>query len=370
LTDQTEIQIYMKEALALAKLSLGLSSPNPPVGAVIEKDGAIVGEGFTQQIGGDHAEIVALAKAGDRAQGANMYVTMEPCSHYGRTPPCSDALIKAGIRQVFMAVTDPNPQVNGKGNTMLKQAGVETNIGSLSEEARDHYQAYFKYIKTGKPLLVAKYAMTLDGKIATKSGDSKWVTGERSRAIVHTIRSQMDAIITAPGTIRVDDPLLTARDSQGIPLSRQPLRIVVDSHGRTPKEAKIFSQPGDILIATGSEEAAAQFLGMGDNVSTLVVGNESGKVDLDKLLIELGNRGVLQIMTEAGETFLGALFDHQIPDQVMAFVAPSIVGGAESPSPVAGIGIEKIGDAFSIDNIVVDAIENDVLVRGRLKTWD
>ena len=218
----------MKKALALAKLSLGLSSPNPPVGAVIVKDGKIVGEGFTQQIGGDHAEIVALAKAGDSAQGGNMYVTMEPCSHYGRTPPCSDALIKAGIRRVFMAVTDPNPQVNGKGNTMLKQAGVETNIGSLSEEARDHYQAYFKYIKTGKPLLVAKYAMTLDGKIATKSGDSKWVTGERSRAIVHRIRSQMDAIITAPGTIRVDDPLLTARDSQGIPLSRQPLRIVVD----------------------------------------------------------------------------------------------------------------------------------------------
>ena len=199
----------MKKALTLAKLSLGLSSPNPPVGAVIVKDGQIVGEGFTQEIGGDHAEIVALGKAGDLASGATMYVTMEPCSHYGRTPPCSDALIKAGIRRVFMAVTDPNPKVNGKGNTILKQAGIETSIGNLADEAQDHYQAYFKFIKTGKPLVVAKYAMTLDGKIATRSGDSQWVTGERSRAIVHSIRSQMDAIITAPDHIpsRVKDDL-------------------------------------------------------------------------------------------------------------------------------------------------------------------
>lgn len=360
----------MKKALTLAKLSLGLSSPNPPVGAVIVKDGEIVGEGFTQEIGGDHAEIVALGKAGDLASGATMYVTMEPCSHYGRTPPCSDALIKAGIRRVFMAVTDPNPKVNGKGNTILKQAGIETSIGNLADEAQDHYQAYFKFIKTGKPLVVAKYAMTLDGKIATRSGDSQWVTGERSRAIVHSIRSQMDAIITAPGTVRSDNPKLTARDAQGTPLARQPLRVVVDSRGRTPKDATLFSQPGNTLIVTGSEEASGRFDGMGDNVSTVVLADDSGKVDLEKLMTELGSRGILQVMTEAGETLLGAFFDDHLPDQVIAFVAPSIVGGAESPSPVAGIGIEKISDAFSLDNIVVEGVENDVLVRGRLKSWD
>ncbi len=359
----------MKKALALAKLSLGLSSPNPPVGAVIEKDGKIVGEGFTQAIGGDHAEIVALEKAGDLAAGATMYVTMEPCSHYGRTPPCSDALIKAGIRRVFMAVTDPNPKVNGKGNTILKRAGIETAIGSLADEARDHYQAYFKFIKTGKPLVVAKYAMTLDGKIATRSGDSKWVTGEKSRAIVHLIRSQMDAIITAPGTVRSDNPKLTARDAAGIPLSRQPLRVVVDSRGRTPKEATLFSEPGNTLVVTGSEEASVRYHGMGEFVETVVLGDSSGKVDLEKLMTELGGRGILQVMTEAGETLLGALFDDQLPDQVIAFVSPSIVGGAESPSPVAGIGIEKISDAFSLDNVVVEGVENDVLVRGRLKSW-
>lgn len=363
-------QSHMARALTLGRQALGLSSPNPAVGAVIVKDGEVVGEGFTMQPGGPHAETVALNQAGERARGATLYVTLEPCSHHGRTPPCAQAIVDAGLGEVRMSVLDPNPVVDGQGRRLLDKAGIATELGEDAEEAQQHFQGYFKYIQTGEPLVVAKYAMSLDGKIATRTGDSKWVTSAEARRDVHQIRAQMDAILTGPGTVRADDPQLTARDAGGAPFAHQPLRVIADSHGRTPTTARLFHEPGTILVATASEEACIPFRSMGEGVMTGVFPDASGRVDLKALLKHLGELGVLQVMTEAGETLLGALFDGGIPDQAIVFVAPSIVGGEEAPGPVAGKGIEHMAEALRLKKTSVERIGDDIAIRGVFRWWD
>ncbi len=359
----------MARALALGREALGLSSPNPAVGAVIVRDGAIVGEGYTQPAGGRHAEIVALEQAGERARGATMYTTLEPCSHHGRTPPCAEAMIAAGLQTVEIAVLDPHPPVNGSGQRLLEQHGITTRIGESAKEATLHFQGYFKRVRTGLPLVIAKYAMSLDGKIATRTGDSRWITGEHARARIHQLRSRVDAIITAAGTVVSDDPQLTARAPDGQPLPRQPLRVIADSAGRTPPTARLFQEPGQTLVATASAEAGAPFQTLGHDVTTKAFPGEGGRVDLEALLRHLGQRGAVQVMTEAGEELLGTLFDLRLVDQIEVHIAPVIIGGRDAPGPVGGAGITDIVNAHRLMNLAIDRAGEDTVVSGIVRLW-
>ncbi len=360
----------MARALELGQRALGFSSPNPAVGAVIVRDGEIVGEGFTQPPGGPHAEIVALQQAGERARGATMYTTLEPCSHHGRTPPCAEAMIAAGLGAVEIAVLDPHPPVNGSGRRLLEENGITTRVGDCAEEATLHFQGYFKREETGIPLVIAKYAMSLDGKIASRTGDSRWITGEAARARVHELRSHVDAIITAAGTVISDDPQLTARDTSGNPLPSQPLRVIADSNGRTPPTARLFSEPGKTLVATASTAACAPFQGLGDNVTTAAFPADHGRVDLTTLLQHLGHLGAVQVMTEAGEQLLGAFFDEGLVDQAEISVAPVVIGGGDAPGPVGGDGVELVRNAHRFVRTDVDRVGEDIVVRGILRYWE
>lgn len=242
---------FMECALSLAGLALGYTSPNPAVGAVVVRDGLIVGFGHTQPPGSVHAEIMALRQAGSRAKGATMYVTLEPCCHHGRTPPCTQAIIDAGISEVHMALIDPNPLVSGKGVKTLKAAGIKTFVGQYEDRAGEINEGYIKYITTGIPLVIAKFAMSLDGKIATKTGDSKWISSEESLKFVHYLRHIVDAVMVGANTVVADDPQLSARgcSGKGGKTKLQPLRVIVDGRGRTPISAKVFKEPGKTLVA-------------------------------------------------------------------------------------------------------------------------
>ena len=360
----------MERALELGRRALGLSSPNPAVGAVIVRDGEIVGEGFTQEHGGRHAEIVALEQAGDLARGATMYTTLEPCSHHGRTPPCVEAMIEAGLDAVEIAVLDSHPLVNGTGWRALEESGITTRVGQCADEARLHFQGYFKRIATGMPLVIAKYAMSLDGKIATHTGSSQWITGEEARARVHELRSTVDAIITGAGTLSQDDPQLTARDGEGRPLERQPLRVIADSHGRAPTNARVFHEPGRVLVATAADDACRPFREIGKNVSTAAFPGEEGRVDLPALLRHLGHEGALQVMTEAGEALLGAFFDEGLVDQAEIYIAPLVIGGRDARGPVGGSGVADVGDARRFRTMSFERVGADIVARGVLHRWD
>lgn len=359
----------MARALAAARRAMGLSSPNPAVGAVVVRDGVVVGEGFTQQAGGPHAEVMALRQAGDLARDAALYVSLEPCNHYGRTPPCAQAILHAGVREVHLAVLDPNPVVNGRGRQTLEQAGIRVVEGEGVDEAAEQLQGYFKHVRTGEPLVITKYAMTLDGKIATRTGDSRWVTGPEARRRVHETRAEVDVVLTAPGTVMADDPQLTARDAQGAPLPRQPLRVIADSRGRTPVSARLFREPGRTLVATASEEACRPYRSLGEGVQARAFPGPDGRVDLVALVRHLGSLGALQMMTEGGEALLGALFDAGLPDRAMVFIGPSIVGG-DAASPVSGAGIEKMAEARRLQRMRVERFGDDLLVEGAFRWWE
>ncbi|MCK5213662.1 MAG: bifunctional diaminohydroxyphosphoribosylaminopyrimidine deaminase/5-amino-6-(5-phosphoribosylamino)uracil reductase RibD, partial [Dehalococcoidia bacterium] len=239
-------------ALSLARLASGYASPNPAVGAVVVNDGAVVGMGYTQPVGGHHAEVVALQQAGDKARGAALYVTLEPCCHFGKTPPCTRAIIEAGVSEVHVALVDPNPVVSGRGIAELNEAGIKTYVGAYEDEARSLIEAYLKHTTTGLPFVIAKFAMSLDGKIATRSGHSQWISNEQARCFVHGVRHTVDAIMVGVNTVITDDPRLTARGCCGRSgcTSKQPLRIIADGTGRSPIESKVFNEPGHTLVAT------------------------------------------------------------------------------------------------------------------------
>ncbi len=353
---------YMKRSLSLARRALGAVSPNPAVGAVVVKEGKIVGEGWTQQPGQAHAEVLALRRAGAKAAGAVLYTTLEPCSHFGRTPPCTDAIIEAGIAEVCAATIDPNPLVNHSGLSRLQEAGIKLNVGECEEEAAELMEAYAKHITTGLPFVTAKFAMSLDGKIATRSGDSKWITGEESKRYVHELRAASDAIMVGINTVLADDPQLTARDEQGSPLDRQPLRIIVDSRGRMPREARLLAEPGDTLVAV-AENATRSAVEQAD-AEIEVMPAEDGSVDLSSLMRLLGQKDITSVFVEGGGTLLGTLFDQGLIDKVIAFVAPTIIGGKDAPSPIAGLGVEKMADALRLHRSRVMQSGRDVAVIG------
>ena len=355
----------MRQAVDLARQALGSTSPNPAVGAVILRDGAVVGEGCTLPPGQRHAEIGALDQAGHLAAGATLYTTLEPCCHYGRTPPCTEAIIAAGISEVAIAVIDPNPLVAGKGMERLRQAGIDTRLEPV-EEAVELYEAFGKHISTGLPFVTAKYAMSLDGKIATYTGDSKWVTGPLARAEVQRMRRECDAIMVGINTALADDPQLTARGDDGLPLERQPLRVVLDSHCRTPSKARMLREPGKTLIVTssdapGTEIERLQEAGAETWTSPL---HEPGKLEMGEVLVELGHRGVVSLLVEGGGITLGSLFDDGLVDKVNVFVAPVIIGGTLAASPIEGHGPEFMSQAWRVEKTEIRQIGPDWLITG------
>ena len=355
---------YMRRALSLARRALGSASPNPAVGAVVVNGGKVVGEGWTRPPGQDHAEIVALRQAGERASGAVLYTTLEPCNHHGRTPPCTDAILEAGVVEVHAATADPNTSVLGKGRDALNAAGVRTVLGECEDEARTVVEAYLKFVATGLPFVTAKFAVSLDGKLATRTGESKWVSGEESRLYAHRLRAESDAIMGGIGTVLADDPQFTARDVPSDLSFRQPVRVVVDSRGRLPLEAKVLSGPGRPVVALATSDPGVQARLSDAGADIEVAPSPDGRVDLEDLFRRLGRREVTSVLVEGGGTLLGSLFDQGLVDKVVACIAPTIIGGEQAPSPVRGVGVEHVADAKSLDRVEVLQLGRDVVVTG------
>jgi len=360
---------YMKQALSLAKLALGQVSPNPAVGAVVVKDGEIVGQGYTQPPGSWHAEVMALKQAGEKAREGVMYVTLEPCCRYGHTPPCTQAIIDAGISEVHLAMLDPNPLVSGRGEDELERESIKTYVGEHEEEAKEINEAYTKYITTGMPFVTAKFAVSLDGKIATKYGDSKWISGSEARKYVHYLRYTTDAIMAGANTVIADDPHLTCRHGgKGGEVRKQPLRVIVDGRGRTPSTAQVFCKPGKALLALGKfvePEKKKAFAQLGAELLELPL--EEGSVDLEELLKTLGEREITSVLVEGGGILLGSLFDHGLVDKVIAFIAPIIIGGEEARTAVAGKGVDKVMDAIKLERVSVERFGEDLMLSGYIQ---
>ena len=355
---------HMRQALSLAKRALGSVSPNPAVGAVVVDGGEVVGEGWTQPPGQDHAEIVALKHAGSRASGAVLYTSLEPCNHFGRTPPCTKSVLRAGIVEVHAAMIDPNSSVLGGGLVALQEAGVRTVVGELEEEALELLEGYTKHVATGLPFVTAKYAVSLDGKLATKTGESMWITGDEARRYDHTLRAMSDAIVGGIGTVLVDNPRFTARDVPPGLAAKQPLRVVVDSRGRMPSSVRMLSEPGQTLVVVATEDQSVRDRLEGAGAEVAAVSSEDGKVDLEGLLRLLGARGITTVLVEGGGTLLGSLFDRCLIDKVVAFVAPTIIGGERAPTPVRGFGVERMADALRLERVEVVKLGRDVAVIG------
>ncbi|MQG20911.1 MAG: bifunctional diaminohydroxyphosphoribosylaminopyrimidine deaminase/5-amino-6-(5-phosphoribosylamino)uracil reductase RibD [SAR202 cluster bacterium] len=356
---------YLSRAVDLAQRAVGRVSPNPAVGAVIVREDIIVGEGFTQPPGGSHAEIVALERAGDAAVDATLYVTLEPCSHYGRTPPCTQAIVKSGVKEVHFSALDLAPWSSGKGIEELEQAGIRTVIHGDHQPSIDLNAAYVKFASHGMPWVLAKYAMSIDGKIATRTGDSRWITGEESRARVHEIRASSDAVMVGIGTVLADDPELTARPETKFAFEEQPLRVVVDSEGRIPSDAKMFQNRAPVLIAVANQDAAQRLSKKLDqDVTILVMPGSDNRVSVRNLLAALAERDVVNLMVEGGGTLLGALFDEDLVDEVIGCIAPVIVGGANAPSPVRGAGVEMLADANRMQRVRIESVGSDVWFMG------
>lgn len=333
---------YMRRALRLA--GRGRTSPNPMVGAVVVRDGEIVGEGFHPMAGQPHAEVFALRAAGERAKGAEMYVSLEPCCHQGRTPPCTDALIRSGVKRVYAAMVDPDPKVAGNGIAILKKAVIEVEVGLLESQARELNRAFIKRVTTGLPFVLWKSAMTLDGKIASRTGDSRWVTGEDARRAVHRLRNESDAVIVGIGTVLADDPELTVRGVKG---SVNPMRVVVDSNASTPPDARLLSTEARTVIAVTSmapEERVETLRQSGARV--LVLPDRDGQVNLRALMTELVDLGVNSVLLESGGELAASMLDAGLIDRGLLFIAPKIIGGRDAKTPVEGEGIEQMAHAI------------------------
>jgi diaminohydroxyphosphoribosylaminopyrimidine deaminase/5-amino-6-(5-phosphoribosylamino)uracil reductase len=356
---------YMARALELAARGQGYVEPNPMVGCIIVAQDRIVGEGFHTAFGRPHAEIEALGAAKDAANGATMFVTLEPCCHHGKTPPCTRAIRDANITRVVVATRDPFAEVDGGGLAELRETGIDVQDGVLEEEARALNAAYFKRLETGRPWVIAKWAMSLDGKIATGTGDSRWISSEASRKLVHQLRGRMDAIMVGRATAVADDPLLTARPAG----PRQAVRIVVDSLGSLSLDSQLVATARTIpvLVAAGGEAAddAVQLL-RDRGCEVLICDGDHPNDRLLWLLDELGRREMTNILVEGGSLLLGSLFDAGAVDEVLAFVAPRIVGG-NGPSAVAGAGFERISEAWRIDVDEIRTIGEDTCIRGRVR---
>jgi diaminohydroxyphosphoribosylaminopyrimidine deaminase/5-amino-6-(5-phosphoribosylamino)uracil reductase len=357
---------FMDRALCLAAKGTGRTSPNPAVGAVIVRDGEVVGEGYHARAGEDHAEIAALRDAGDAARGATLYVTLEPCSHHGKTPPCADAVVAAGITRVVVAQTDPNELVAGRGLERLRDAGIEVETGVREKEARRLNEAHIKFCETGLPFVYFKYAMSLDGKVATRTRDARWVTGEDARRRVHELRDVVDAIMVGSGTVRADDPALTTRLEEG---GHDPVRVVISSTADLDPECQVF----------GSESVSPTWLVVGKDCDTerlrpfdrpgteiLKCSTADGGIDLRETLRLLGERDIRTVLIEGGPTLAASALEAGLVDKVLCFVAPILVGGDTAPTPVGGNGVDRMADALRLVDVGIEVCGDDVLIHGYL----
>ncbi|MFZ1936482.1 MAG: bifunctional diaminohydroxyphosphoribosylaminopyrimidine deaminase/5-amino-6-(5-phosphoribosylamino)uracil reductase RibD [Thermoguttaceae bacterium] len=380
---QHEIDLWhIRRALELARRGEGLVEPNPMVGCVIAQGAEIIGEGWHRRFGEAHAEVEALQIAGDRAAGGTLYVTLEPCCHHGKTPPCTDAILASGVRRVVVAMRDPFPQVQGGGIAALRAVGIAVEVGLLQAEAVRLNAPYLKLVETGQPWIIAKWAMTLDGKIATHTGESQWISNPRSREIVHALRGRVDAVVIGRGTAERDDPLLTARPGT-VPIiaaakmglspsaamaQRIAARVILDTQASLSSESQLVRTVGQspVLVAVGNEAPAANCHRLRDaGCEVFVCDGQTHAARLDALLAEFGRRRWTNVLVEGGGRLLGSLLDARTIDEVHVFIAAKLLGGASAATPIAGCGIAEISAAFSLELPQVRQLDGDVYITAR-----
>jgi len=356
---------WMKRALRLAEAGRGRTSPNPVVGAVLVKRGKVVGEGYHAKLGEAHAEVIALRQAGERARGAVLYLNLEPCTHFGRTPPCVPQVMKAGVKRAVIGMKDPNPLVNGKGIEALRKSGLDVKVGVLGGQCQKLNEAFCKYILKKQPFVVLKVAVTLDGKIATRHGDSKWISGEASRRFVHRLRDQVDGVLVGIGTVLKDDPLLTARVKEG----REPYRIVLDSRLKIPEDAKVFEHsPSEVILATTGSAPREKIERLEEKgVRVLMIDSKEGRVDLRTCLNKLGKMGLMNILVEGGSRINGSFLDEGLIDKFLLFLSPKCLGDPQSPGIFGGRGVSNLKEAVGLKEIKIKRIGEDILVEGYLE---
>lgn len=359
---------FMKKALELAERGAGYTNPNPLVGAVIVKDGRVIGEGWHQAYGGHHAEINAFGNATEDVRGAEMYVTLEPCSHYGKTPPCANAVVDKGISRVFVSIEDPNPEVSGKGIEIMRSNGIEVVTGLLACESRKLNEIFLKYITTKLPFCILKTAMTLDGKIAARTGDSKWITNEESRKYVHRLRHRAASIMVGVGTVLQDDPMLNTRLDGG--KGSDPVRVVVDTRGRTPAGAKLLnskSEAGTIIATTelAKAEKLEQFREKGAEI--IMTPLKENRVDLGYLMEELGKRKIDSTLLEGGSEINYSALEAGIIDKVNIFIAPKFIGGRDAKTTLGGAGRDSMAEAIGLESIEIRRFGDDIMLEGYIK---
>lgn len=361
LSDQDEV--FMQRALDLAAKALGRTSPNPAVGAVIVRGGRVIGEGFHRRAGLPHAEIEALRRVNGTARGATLYVNLEPCSHHGRTPPCAAALIAAGLKRVVVGMVDPNPLVRGRGLRLLRRAGIEVRTGVLRDKCERLNEDFAVFIRTGRPLVTLKLAASLDGRIATASGDSKWISGEISRRLVHELRNRVDAVLVGAETVHADDPQLTCRVRGG----RDPLRVILDGHLTISPEARVCTQRSTArtLVVTTEENGRSDKRSVLERqgVEVLCLPGEQGRVQLRLLLEELGRRGLKHVLIEGGGQVAAAALGEGVVDKVLFFYGPTLLGGEARPM-IGPLGIDRVAAGLKLHTIELHRLGDDVLVTG------
>jgi len=365
---------FMLLALSIAPLGRGWTSPNPIVGAVVVKGGKVVGTGFHEKYGGPHAEVHALREAGKAAKGGTLFCTLEPCNHHGKTPPCVDAILAAGIKTVVYAASDPNKIAAG-GARALKKKKVAVIGGVLAEEAWAQNAPFFKRVGTGLPFVTAKWAMSADGKIATRARDSKWITGPKARAYAHHLRATHDAVLIGIGTVLSDAPLLTARLGLKDPEHNnwQPRRVILDSQARTPLDAPLWTAEngGPVTIAVSSDAPIERVKQLKDKGAEIInVLSEDGRLPVREVLKGLAKLGVMSILVEGGAEVLGSFLDAKVVDRTCAFIAPKILGGRDSISAVRGTGVKKISDCLEMHSVRTESFPPDILIEGKLGAWD
>ena len=382
---------YMQRAIALAKKGAGFVNPNPMVGCVVVKDNEIIAEGYHEYYGGLHAERNALTHTTADCKGATLYVTLEPCCHHGKTPPCTDIIIEKGIKKVVVGLLDPNPLVSGKGISILQNAGIEVVTGVEADKIKELNKVFLKYIKTKRPYVILKTAMTLDGKIASYTGDSKWITNDKSRQLVHKLRSEMMGIVAGIGTVKADNPMLNCRlegqqttDNRQQSV-RQPIRIIVDTKASISLDSNIVKTANEyrtiLAISRDVTPVASEQTTVNSqqskinelesfNVEILQCEEKDGRVDINDLMIKLGEKGIDSLLLEGGSCLNAAFLEAGCVDEVYAFIAPKIIGGEHSKSPIGGKGIELMKDAITFDKVEIEQIENDILIKCKIMSTD
>ena len=351
---------HMLRALELAELGRGTASPNPMVGALVVEGGEVLGEGYHRRAGEPHAEVGAVEKAGERARGATIYVTLEPCAHPGRTPPCAELLVRAGLARVVIAMRDPNPLVAGKGAKELSDAGIEVVEGLYGDIAAIQNEAYTKWITTGRPFVTLKMAMSIDGKAATRTGDSRWVSSDASRLDVHRMRAESDAVMVGVGTVLADDPELTAREVAAV---RQPVRVVADGLAATPPDSRLAdTSVARTIVAVSKDSTVEDRNALEEKGIEIVEAGNGPIVDLDALLTALGQREVTSVLAEGGPSLAASLWEAGLVDKLVFYVAPKVVGGSEAPGPIGGRGVNEMYDAGDVEIFTVETIGPDLKI--------